>query len=114
MKFKINGVNFQIIEISQIEYKKLRIKEDEKDGLEIEETNKGIYFGATHHKNCKIYLDKDMPKDRKIKVLLHELTHCYIYEFIGHNLTSFTEEDVADIVANSHYIIHKIIQDYFK
>lgn len=114
MKFKINGVNFQIIEISQIEYKKLRIKEDEKDGLEIEETNKGIYFGATHHKNCKIYLDKDMPKDRKIKVLLHELTHCYIYEFIGHNLTSFTEEDVADIVANSHDIIHKIIQDYFK
>lgn len=114
MKFKINGIKFEIVEIDQLDYKKFRVKDDEQEGLEISEVNKGVYFGATHHKSCKIYLDKNMPKDRKRKVLLHELTHCYIYEFIGHELQNFTEEDVADIVANSHDLIHKIVEDYFK
>ena len=32
MKFKMNDVEFEIIEMEQLEYKKLRVEEDGKDG----------------------------------------------------------------------------------
>ena len=50
----------------------------------------------------------------KRKTLIHELTHCYIREYITHEEKNYSEEMVADISANSHDIIHKIVEDYFK
>ena len=113
MKFKMNDVEFEIIELEQLEYKKLRIEEDERDGCKASDTELGVYLGATHHKICKIFLDKNQPEDRKRRTLLHELMHCYIYEYIGHSEMHFSDEDIADICANSHDIIHKITEDYF-
>lgn len=114
MKFKMNDVEFEIIEVQQKEYKQLRVEEDEKeDGCTPSNTDTGVYLGATHHKTCKIYLDKNQPKDRKRKTLLHELMHCYVYEYISHTELQFNEEELADISANSHDIIHKIVEDYF-
>ena len=83
MKFKMNDIEFEIIEMEQTDYKQSRIAENERDGCKAEETETGVYLGATHHKTCKIYLDKSQPKDRKRRTLLHELMHCYIYEYIG-------------------------------
>lgn len=114
MKFKMNDIEFEIIEMEQTDYKQSRIAENERDGCKAEETETGVYLGATHHKTCKIYLDKSQPKDRKRRTLLHELMHCYIYEYIGHSEMQFSDEDIADISANSHDIIHKIVENYFK
>ena len=55
-----------------------------------------------------------MPADRKKATLIHELTHCYIDNYITHCDKQYTEEDVADIVANSYDIIHEIVEQYFE
>lgn len=113
MTFKMNGIEFQIIEVSQNEYKEIRLKEDENDGVELSKVKEGVYLGSTHHKTCTIYLDINQPEDRKRRTLLHELMHCYICEYIGHSEMQFSEEDIADISANSHDIIHEIVESYF-
>ena len=58
MKFKMNDLEFEIIEIEQTEYKHFRLLEDERDGCKASDTESGVYLGATHHNICKIYLDK--------------------------------------------------------
>ena len=114
MKFKMNNIEYQIKEVDQKEYKEYRKEEDKKTECEETDTTKGMYFGATHSYQNIIFLDKYLPKDRKKKTLIHELTHCYIAEYITHEETQFSEENVADIGANSHDIIHKIVEEYFK
>lgn len=113
MQFKMNDIEYEIVELKQLDYKKMREKEDKEDGLNID-TSEGIYFGASHHKTCKVYIDEDLPKDRKRKTLLHELTHCYVHEYITHSEKNYDEEMIADIVANSHDIINEIVERYFR
>lgn len=114
MKFKMNGIEYEIREVEQKEYKQYRKEEDRNTCCEETDTSKGMYFGATHNYQNIIFLDKHLPYDRKKRTLIHELTHCYIAEYITHEDKQYSEEDIADIGANSHYIIHKIIQKYFK
>ena len=114
MKFKMNNVEYIIKEVSQKEYKELRVIEDEEDGVEISDVKNGIYQGSTHHTKGIVYIDKNLPHEIKRKTLIHELTHCYIREYITHEEKTYSEEMVADIVANSHDTIHKIVKDYFK
>lgn len=114
MKININGINYIIKEITQKDYKKYRQSEDENLECEITDTKKGVWFGASHNYPNIIFIDKNLTQDRKRKVLIHELTHCYISEYIAHEEKQFNEEDVADISANSHDIIHSIVEKYFK
>ena len=93
---------------------KVEVKEDEEDGVEISDVKSGIYQGSTHHTKGIVYIDKNLPHEIKRKTLIHELTHCYIREYITHEEKTYSEEMVTDIVANSHDIIHKIVEDYFK
>lgn len=74
----------------------------------------GVYQGSTHHTKGIIYIDKNLPHEIKRKTLIHELAHCYIREYITHEDKTYSEEMVSDILANSHDIIHKIVEDYFK
>lgn len=114
MKFTMNGVEYTIKEVSQEEYKKYRIEEDKKNQIEItNDINTGVFFGASHQYVNVIFLDKALPFDRKRRVLTHELTHCYIAEYITHEDKTFSEEDVAEIAANSHDVVHQIVEDYF-
>lgn len=113
MKFKMNDITFTIKEVSQKEYKELRIKEDEEEDVEISDVKKGVYQGATHHTRGVIYIDKNLPHDIKRKTVIHELTHCYIREYVTHEEKTYNEEDVADLVSNSHDIIHRIVELYF-
>ena len=113
MKFKMNGILYEIKEMTQKEYKKYRKNEDIITCCEETDTSKGMYFGATHNYQNIIFLDSGMPLDRKRRTLIHELIHCYIAEYITHEEEQFSEENVADIGANSHDIIHQIVEDYF-
>ncbi len=113
MKFKINNREWSIAEITQEE---IKIKQNQRRANE-EENIKSLdtrYYGITYTDIQKIYIDKDLPIDRKKATLIHELTHCYIVNYITHLDKEYTEEDVADIVSNSHEIIHEIIKEYFK
>ncbi len=113
MKFKINGVLWTIEEISQPELKKI-FNSRAGNGEKEDETNLNYrYYGSTFCDICKIYLDKDLPTQRKRKTLIHELTHCYINNYITHVEKNYDEEMVADIVQNSHDIITKILDKYF-
>lgn len=113
MEFKINDMTWKIEELSQEEIKTLqnKIKANEEENVK---SLYDRYYGVTYFDNLKIYLDKDLPKDRKRKTLLHELMHCFINCYITHLDKKYEEEDLCDISANSHDIIHEIVERYFK
>lgn len=114
MKIEINGIKYEIKEVSQKEYKKIRVVEDEKTEVKSPDMSTGVYYGASHHYQDTIYIDKELPEDRKRKTLMHELAHCYISEYITHEEKNYDEEMVCDIVANSHDIIENIVNKYFR
>lgn len=113
MNFVLNGLNWKIEELSQQEIKSIVNKRKNNDDEDIKSTDT-MYFGLTYHDKCIIYLDKDLPIDRKKKTLIHELTHCYIGCYITHQEKSYDEEMVCDIVSSSFYLIELIVNDYFK
>ena len=112
MKFKINNREWKIIETSQESIKNMQNirKANEEENLKSIDTR---YYGITYCDIQKIYINEDLPADRKKATLIHELTHCYIDNYITHCDKQYTEEDVADIVANSYDIIHEIVNKYF-
>ena len=79
-----------------------------------EEEEDGYYYGQTRFRKQIILIDKDLSKERKRKTLIHELTHVYIREYLTTRDISPDEEMLCDISANSHDIIHKIVEEYFK
>lgn len=104
MKFKMNNVEFKIKEVDQDELQKWHNDEEEP----------GYYYGQTHFMTQEVWLDKICSKEKKRKVLIHELTHAYIREYLSASDIELNEEILCDICANSHDIIHKIVEDYFK
>lgn len=107
MKFKINNKTWQIKELSQ---EKMR-EELKKHNDSIVEYGK--YYGLTYADIQTIFLDRDLCQERKRSTLLHELGHCYIVTFITHQDKNYNEEDVVDIISNSHDIIRNIVDKYF-
>jgi Zn-dependent peptidase ImmA (M78 family) len=113
MKFKINNREWKIIEASQqaIKNKQNIRRANEEENIKSIDTR---YYGITYCDEQKIYIDEDLPKDRKKATLIHELAHCYIDNYITHCDKQYTEEDVADIVSNSYDVIHEIVDKYFE
>lgn len=113
MKFKINGIDWKIEEKRQEEIKTLlnQKRADEKEDIKNTENR---YLGLTYQDDLIIYLDRNLPEQRKRLTLLHELTHCYIGTFITHCDKQYSEEDVCDIVSNSHDIVKNIVDNYFR
>ena len=99
MKFKINGIEYVIKEVSQKEFWDYRVED-------------GFYYGQTHFQTQEVWIDKDLPIRKKRKTLYHELTHVYIREFLTSRDINPDEEVLCDIAANSHDIIHRIVKDY--
>lgn len=111
MKFKINNRSWEILEVSQAEIKTMQNERKAND----EEDIKSIasrYYGVTYCDICKIYIDKDLPIDRKKATLIHELTHCFIDNYITHDEKQYSEEDVADLVSNSFDFINEVVEKY--
>lgn len=113
MKFKINNREWKITETSQESIKNMQNirKANEEENLKSIDTR---YYGITYCDIMQIYIDKDLPEERKKSTLIHELTHCYIDSYITHSEQEYSEEDVADIVSNSYDIIHEIVDKYFE
>ncbi len=103
MTFEMNNELWQILEISNAEMNIMF-------GSDLVDT---FTHGITRYTENIIYLNKDTPQ--KKKTLYHELTHCFLHEY-GHNQhgKAFDNEDVCEISACSHDIIHRIVEDYFK
>ena len=113
MKFKMNNRDWTIIETSQADIKNIlnTRRANEEENVKSIATR---YYGITYTDIQKIYIDEDLPIDRKKATLIHELTHCYICNYITHMDKQYSEEDIADIVSNSYDIIHEIIDKYFE
>ena len=63
--------------------------------------------------NKKIFIAEDLSQEQKRITLIHELTHCYIWCY-GTRFETCDEEDICNINMNSHDMINKIVEDYFK
>ena len=102
MKFKMNNHNWEIEEIPY--YKMKELANDEENNFT---------QGLTLYSENKILINKKAP-NKKV-VLYHELMHCFMYEY-GHNQwqKEFNHEDVCEISATAHDIIHEIAEKYFK
>ena len=103
MKFEMNNIEYTIKEVSQQEFWDYQV--DEQDGY---------YYGQSHFQTQEVWIDKDLPIEKKRKTLYHELMHCYLFTYVSFNNIDFCIDDFCDISANSHDIIHKIVEDYFK
>ena len=108
MKFKMNNKTWEIKELSQQEMREELKKNN--DTL----TEYGKYFGLTYADIQTIFLDKDLCQERKRSTLKHEIGHCYIVTYITHLDRNYSEEDVVDIISNSHDIIREIVDKYFE
>lgn len=105
MKFKMNNIKYEIKEVdSKLMYDEVH-QENPKDGSD--------YLGMHIPMKQIIMLNKNLKQDQKKRTLYHELMHCYIWNY-SLNLTNMCEEDICNISANSHDIIHKIVEDYFR
>lgn len=70
--------------------------------------------GLTDFQQQVILLNKNIHPEMKKQTLYHELMHCYIRCYITFDqLSGIEEEMICDICANSHDIIHKIVEGYF-
>ncbi len=101
MKFVMNRSEYTIKEVSQKEFWDYKV--DEQDGY---------YYGQSHFQTQEVWIDKDLFLEKKIKTLYHELTHVYIKEYLTTRDIEPNEEVLCDIAANSHDLIHKIVEDY--
>lgn len=103
MKFKMNNREW---EIEEIEQERFFPTSDEKE--------QGNCFGLCDYEQQKIYLWKDLCREQKRQTLMHELLHCYIGSYISfEDIDSFNEDVMCNISANSHDIIHEIVEEYF-
>lgn len=101
MEFRMNNSKYKILEVSQDELMKYK------------EQDEGYYYGQTHFIDHEVWIDKDLPYERKKRTLYHELTHVYIREYLTTRDIEPDEEVLCDISANSHDIIHSIVDAYF-
>lgn len=105
MKFKMNNEEWEIIETSQEKMCEEYNEEFKNDG--------NFYNGITCPIKKKILLYEDLDSQQMKKTLYHELMHCYLFTYVSFNNIDFCIDDFCDISANSHDIIHKIVEDYF-
>lgn len=111
-KFKINGYEWVIKEVEQ--------KVFWEDALILDEMNTKEHateycYGRTKYSINEIWIDKSLPQDIKRKTLLHELMHCYKTSFIClYSMDNQDEDFWCELSANSHDIIHEIVENYFK
>jgi Zn-dependent peptidase ImmA (M78 family) len=102
----MNNHRWEIVELSRDVITKQYREESGTDTI--------VCFGYTDFCYKNIYINRDMCYDMKRKTLMHELLHCYIDEYCSMEQNEYDEEAMCNISANSHDIIHKIVDEYFK
>lgn len=104
MKFKINNDTWEIRTANKEKMKDLWSKITGEDTC---------VFGLTLKTSQIIYICSDICKEQQVKVLKHELAHCYIWEY-GLYYSDYDEEIVCEIVAKSNDFINEVVERYFK
>lgn len=108
MEFEMNGRKWVIKEVPQSTFW-------EDDGELDKMNNNECYFGRTKFRLQEIWIDESLLADLKKKTLYHELLHCYIGSYLCfYDMNGQSEDFWCEISSNSHDIIHKIVEDYFK
>ena len=105
MTFFMNNHEWQIVELAREDIKKIYEQEMGEETIYV--------YGLTKYDNHKIYINEELCHDMKRKTLMHELMHCYKEEYVSLSLDEIDEETLCNISANSHDIIHKIVEKYF-
>lgn len=103
MKFKMNNRNWEILETDQKKLKEIEECENEK----------GNIYGLCCYDTQIIYLWEDLHKEQKRETLIHELLHCYIGCYCSFEDVVWNEDLMCNVCANSHDIIHDIVNKYF-
>jgi len=106
MKFEMNGREWEIKEIPQKEIVEI-YEECTKEEV-------AAVYGLTKFGSHEIYINSETCYDMKRQTLMHELMHCYINEYMSLSMEEFDDEMLCNISANSHDIIHDIVEEYFK
>ena len=106
LDFYMNNSKWTIYEVEQ----KLFWEDDGK----LDEMNSGVEFlGRCKFLPQEIWIFKDLSLEQKKKTLYHELLHCYKGCYITfEELNNIPEDFCCDISANSHDIIHSIVEEY--
>lgn len=104
MKFIINNREWEIKEVSK-DWLLEEFKKEYEDAV--------YCFGLTRYFQQIIYLNNELCNQVKKQTLYHELMHCYLWSYLS-NQFEYNEEQLCDVSANSHDIIHEIVSDYFK
>lgn len=100
MKFKINDIEWEIIELDQLDTR-----------LE----SKGNYCGGICAFDLKeIYLSKNLQLSYKRKVLIHELSHAHLLDCLIKSTNKYDEEELCEFVAIYSQRILEIANEYFK
>lgn len=106
MEFEINSMTYTITENTLEE-----IRDTYNKDMPEKKKSNGYFFGVTDFKHNKILLNEDICEEMKIKTLKHELTHIWIFN-TANNYTSYTEEDICNIVSDSNKFIDDIVKKY--
>lgn len=102
--FKMNENDWKIVSID---------KQYLIDRYNSEHEEKCYYaFGLTDYPKQTIYINEELDEQLRIRTMIHELTHCYLWEY-GINQANFSEEDVCNFVSATHRIIIDILTKYY-
>lgn len=98
MKFKINGITWNVLQ------KTAKVLLDRYNSEHEEKAN--YVFGVTIYPTHEIWINEDMCIKQQIDTLKHELTHCYMWCYGLYNILNFNEEIICDIVSASNDFIN--------
>ena len=105
LDFYMNNSKWTIYEVEQ--------KSFWEDDGKLDEMNNGDYFlGRCRYVSQEIWLYKDLTEEQKKKTLYHELLHCYKGSYLTYNNIEGDDDFWCDMSANSHDIIHSIVEEY--
>ena len=100
IKFKINGHEWNI---------EIRPEEDLLKEYHKRQPNAYSCLGLTFYKEHKIWISEELCDDEKRRTLIHELTHCYIWENGFYNVDFNNEELICDFVASIYNFINNLL-----
>ena len=107
LDFYMNNCKWTIYEVEE----KVFWEDDGK--LEEMKEDNGYFFGRCKYVKQEIWLCNEIPLEQRKKTLYHELLHCYKGCYITfEELNNMPEDFCCDLFANSHDIIHSIVEEY--
>ncbi len=109
MKFKINNIEWEIketdVETMNNESKKYDVNNEQK--------KKKYYFGLCVYPTATIYINNIMNEGQKRRILMHELTHCWIFNNTYFK-DKYDEEDLCETISMASDWVNEIVNKYFE